>query len=171
MKKAILQVIILAILPLSLLVGCKKRRPIVPLTEQIDKEANAIPETQLCSSVFDVVANKQSNTHANSVWAGRNWEVFGGSETNKYEALTSQLTEASFDSITGQICAEIGFYTYSDKTLPFTVTSDSGTYWMAAKSYHKFYYWCNDEYTIGWGLFEKDNPGYAYLYIEYHKSK
>ena len=171
MRKLILLALILAILPIILLVGCKKQRSTVPLTKQIDKEVNTIPETRLCTSVFDVVADEQSNAHANSVWAGRNWEVFGDSESNKYEALTSQITEDMFDSITGHLCAELGSYTYSDKTLPFTVTSDSGTYWMAAKSYHKFYYWCNDEYTIGWGLFEKDNPGYAYLYIEYHKSK
>ena len=109
--------------------------------------------------------------HAVSVWAGRDWELFGNDTTPDFEALTLHLSTDGFDSIVDIICKDYGQPTYNHNTLPHELIpgADTGTYWMAWKSYNQFYYWCSDTMNVGFGLFEKElvnGKGYAWLYIE-----
>lgn len=132
----------------------------------------ACKHTQPETHVSDIFVNAQyGENHAMSEWAGRHWELFGNEYTPDFEALTLGLSIDGFDSILTIICNDYGQPTYNHNTLPQELIpdTDTGTFWMAWKSYNQFYYWCSDTMNIGFGLFEKElvnAKGYAWLYIE-----
>ena len=120
--------------------------------------------------VLDIVSNAVwGESHAYSDWNGRTWEVSGAEKD--FQALNAPVSITAFDSICAIISADFGEPTYTNLTLPAELipSADTGTFWMAWKSYNRFCYWCNDTINIGLGLFEKElvnDAGYAYLYIE-----
>lgn len=120
--------------------------------------------------VLDIESNAVwGENHAYSEWNGRTWEV--SRDAHSFQAEEAPISIAAFDSISAIISADFGEPTYTNLTLPAELipSADTGTFWMAWKSYNRFCYWCNDTINIGLGLFEEElvnEAGYAYIYIE-----
>lgn len=145
--------------------SCHCLRPEAPISD-------VPPETH----VADIFRNAQyGREHASSEWAGRFWEIYNSDTSSFFEASTSQISPCGFDSILTILCSDYGQPTYNHNTLPKELIPpvDTGTYWMACKSYNQVYYWCSDTLNVSFGLFEKellDGEGWAELYLERPKS-
>ncbi len=92
-----------------------------------------------------------------------------------FETATPQVSLCGFDSILTILCNDYGQPTYNHNTLPKELIPpiDTGTYWMACKSYNQVYYWCSDTLNVSFGLFEKElinGKGWTYLYFKRPKS-
>ncbi len=145
--------------------SCKHPQPEAPI-------ADPQPETH----VADLFHNAQyGGGHASSEWVGRFWEVYNSDTSSFFEASTFEISPCVFDSILTILCNDYGQPTYNHNTLPKELIPaiDTGTYWMARKSYNQVYYWCSDTLNVSFGLFDKeliDGKGYVCLYIKRPKS-
>ena len=144
---------------------CNRPQPEAPI-------ADIQPETHIA----DLFRNAQyGGGRASSEWAGRFWEIYNADTSSFFEAATPQVSLCGFDSILTILCNDYGQPTYNHNTLPKELIPaiDTGTFWMAWKSYNQVYYWCSDTLNVSFGLFDEelsDGKGWAELYIERLKS-
>ena len=127
---------------------------------------------QHLSPLRDLVANSvYGETHAYSEWNNRFWEVFGEKGGDDFYALTTSISTYTFDSIRGLICREYGAPTYDVHSFPKSLIPkvDTGAFWMTAKQYDRYYYWCCDSLIVGFSLAEShpSGVGYAYLSVKF----